>query len=138
MAKSSKINQRRVIKPGEPTGRGRLAFRPTPEQRDSVKQLKACGWSTAQIAAALRLPLRTIERHLGQELKDGEFEVKSVVSRNIAVGAMNGDRTLMIFYAKAQMGWRDSYRIGFEDKDGQPTNAANLFTINITGMEPAK
>lgn len=136
MAKAAKP-KRRVYKPGEPTGAA-IKFRPTEEQRDSVKQLRACGWQADQIAVALRIPARTLYRHFANELKGGEFEIKSKVARNIAFGAVNGDKTLMIFYAKAQMGWRDSYRVGFEDKDGQPANMANLFTINITGMEPGK
>lgn len=135
MAKAAKPKLRRVYKPGEPTG-ARVKFRPTEEQRDSVKQLRGCGWSPEQIAVALRIPERTMYRHFGDELKAGEFEIKSKVSRNIAVGALSGDRTLMIFYAKAQMGWRDSFRVGFEDEKGAPVNPANLFTINITGRAP--
>jgi hypothetical protein len=130
-----KPKRRRVIKPGEPTG-STVRFQPTQEQRESATQLKACGWTTEQIAMALRIPLRTFERHFTEEIKRGEFHVKSIVSRNIAVGAMNGDRTLMIFYAKAMMGWRDHYRVGFEDDKGNAVNPANLFAINITGMEP--
>lgn len=136
MAKSAKPKRRRIVKPGVPTGRGPVRFQPTPEQRDSVSQLKACGWNIEQIAVALRIPLRTLERHFSDEIKGGEFHIKSRVARNIAVGAINGDKTLMIFYAKAQMGWRDHYRVGFEDEKGNAVNPANLFTINITGMEP--
>jgi hypothetical protein len=135
MAKSAKPKRRRIVKPGEPTG-GKVRFRPTPEQRDSVSQLKACGWTVEQIALALRIPLRTLQRYFGDEIQGGEFHVKSRVARNIAVGAINGDKTLMIFYAKAMMGWRDHYRVGFEDDKGNAVNPANLFTINITGMEP--
>jgi hypothetical protein len=50
--------------------------------------------------------------------------------------ALAGDRTMLIYYSKAQMGWRDRASIGFEDKNGEPANMANLFTISITGLHP--
>jgi hypothetical protein len=28
--------------------------------------------------------------------------------------------------------------VSFEDKNGEPANTANLFTINITGLPPKK
>jgi hypothetical protein len=42
----------------------------------------------------------------------------------------------MIYYSKAQMGWRDRASSGFEDKNGEPANTDNLFMINITGSRP--
>ena len=85
------------------------------------------------IARALDISPPTLYRHFDQELKNGKAEIHAAVGKNITAMALSGDKTMMIFYAKARMGWRDRASIGFEDKDGQPTNPANLFTINITG-----
>jgi hypothetical protein len=75
----------------------------------------------------------TLYRHFDRELKNGKAEVHAAIAKNITALALSGDKTMMIYYSKAQMGWRDSYRVGFEDKNGEPADTANLFTINITG-----
>jgi hypothetical protein len=88
------------------------------------------------IARALDISLPTVYRHFANELKNGKTEVHAAIAKGITAMALSGDKTMMIFYAKSQMGWRDSYRVGFEDKSGEPANMANLFTINITGLTP--
>ena len=45
--------------------------------------------------------------------------------------ALSGDKTMMIFYAKAQMGWRDRTSVGFENQNGEAVNPERLFTVNI-------
>lgn len=128
------------VKAGVAPGRGGAArgtgkqppFIPTNEQREEVKRLVACGYGVTEIALRLRVPVRTTSRHFQEELKNGRALVQMDVALGIINGAMKGDRTLMIYYSKAQMGWRDGYRVGFEDKDRNPVNPANLFTVNIT------
>jgi hypothetical protein len=88
------------------------------------------------IARVLDISQSTLYRHFDQELKNGKTEIHAAIARGITAMALSGDKTMMIFFAKSQMGWRDSHRVGFEDKNGEPANTANLFTINITGMRP--
>jgi len=131
----------RIIKPGEAPGRGsspgargqQARFVATEEQRRLVAALRSCGWSQENISLATKLPRTTLNRHFAKEMETGEMSIKSKISHNIIEGAMNGDRTLMIFYAKTQMGWKDRASIGFEDDKGQPINPAGLFTVNISG-----
>jgi hypothetical protein len=85
------------------------------------------------IARVLDISPATLYRHFDRELKNGKAEIHAKIAKNITAMALSGDKTMMIYYSKAQMGWRDRTSIGFEDKDGQPTNPAKLFTINITG-----
>jgi hypothetical protein len=85
------------------------------------------------IARALDISQSTLYRHFAHEVQNGKAEIHAAIGKNITAMALSGDKTMMIFYAKAQLGWRDSHRVGFEDKNGEPANTANLFTINITG-----
>ena len=89
------------------------------------------------IARVLDISQSTLYRHFDHELKNGKAEIHAAIGKNITAMALSGDKTMMIYYSKAQMGWRDSHRVSFEDKNGEPANTANLFTINITGL-PSK
>lgn len=114
--------------------RGGEAFVPTLDQREGVAQLRSCGWQIPDIAKAMRIPLRTLERHFKEELTDGAAFVRGMVSRGIARGALAGDKTLMIFYAKSQMGWVDTKPWGYGDKGAGGGGGTPLFTVNIMGL----
>jgi hypothetical protein len=83
------------------------------------------------IARALDISQPTLYRHFGQELKNGKAEIHAAVGKNITALALSGDKTMMIFFAKAQMGWRDRASIGFENETGQAVSPKELFTVNI-------
>lgn len=128
------------VKPGVAPGRGGAAlgtgrqppFIATDEQRQAVMALVSFGTTHEVIAQVLRIPERTLTRHFREELTTGKMMVHARVGGRIVAEALRGDKTMAIFYAKAQMGWRDGYRIGFEDKDRNPVNPSNLFTVEIT------
>src|SRR5690242_4959412 len=119
---------------GPQPDRGGVKFTPTPEQRHAVACMISVGTPHFAIARALDISQPTLYRHFADEVKNGKAEVHAAIAKGITAMALSGDKTMMIFYAKSQMGWRDSYRVGFEDKNGEPANMANLFTINITGL----
>jgi hypothetical protein len=62
------------------------------------------------IARALDISQPTLYRHFADEVKNGKAEVHAAIAKGITAMALSGDKTMMIFYAKSQMGWRDSYR----------------------------
>jgi hypothetical protein len=86
------------------------------------------------IARVLDISQSTLYRHFAHEVQNGKAEIHAAIAKGITAMALAGDRTMMIFFAKSQMRWCDSHRVGFEDKNGEPANMANLFTINITGL----
>jgi hypothetical protein len=83
------------------------------------------------IARALDISQPTLYRHFARELKDGKLEIHAAIAKGITAMALSGDKTMMIFYAKSQMGWRDRASIGFENQSGQTVNPKELFTVNI-------
>lgn len=115
---------------GAPDVRGQPAFVPTEGQRVAVMGLVSVGTEQWAIAEALKIPLRTLVRHFAEELAKGRGIIHARVGGGIVASALSGNLTAQIFYAKAQMGWRDRW----DGAGGQePANASNLFTIDITG-----
>lgn len=112
---------------------GQPAFVPTLEQRTAVMGLVSIGTEQWVIAEAIRVPITTLRRHFKEELEKGRGIIHARVGGGIVSSALEGNLTAQIFYAKAQMGWRDRYNIGFDDEKGNPVNPSNLFQINITG-----
>jgi hypothetical protein len=86
--------------------------------------LVACGFTTDSIAVITEIPATTIERHFAWELANGKTIVDSKVLGGIVDRAIEGDKTMSIFYAKSRAGWRDG---GARDAE-----AAALFSINIS------
>lgn len=52
----------------------------------------------------------TLRKHYRSELDEGKDEVDALVSESIVSRALGGDTTLLIFYAKTRMGWRETNR----------------------------
>ena len=94
--------------------------------------LVSVGTTNEVMAEVLQIPLRTLERHFADELKHGRLLIHAQIGASITAKALAGDNTMMIFYAKAQMKWRDRHTHSFEDKQGNLVSPGDLFTINIT------
>lgn len=140
MAAAKPKAKRPKVKPGQAPGRGgkkgqggQPAFHPTQEQRDAVMAMTAAGIEHRPISLALQIPMRTLQRHFIEELKNGVDIINAVVGGGLAAKAKAGKQPYDIFWSKSRMGWRDRVSHGFEDERGQPVNPANLFSIQITG-----
>lgn len=71
--------------------RGRPAFKPTDEQRETVRVLKALTALTeAEIAAHLGISTPTLKRHFSQELKQASAAVAADVAIARFAAAMSG------------------------------------------------
>jgi hypothetical protein len=138
-AKPKAKPKRRRIKPGEAPGRGtagtkgQARFTASKEQRDAVMAMAAAGIEQRAISLALRVPLRTLQRHFVSELADGIEVINAKVGGGLAAKALAGKQPYDIYWSKSRMGWRDRTSIGFEDEKGAPVNPSNLFTVQITG-----
>ena len=91
----------------------------------------AVGTPHEVIGRALGISQATLYRHFEHELKNGKSEIHAAIGKSITAMALSGDKTMMIFYAKAQMGWKDRTSVGFENQSGEAVNPAKLFTVNI-------
>ena len=102
------------------------------KRRQAVSALVSIGHSHKIISEVLKIPERTLTRHFAHELKHGRELVHAQIGGSIVADALAGDKTMRIFYAKTQMGWRERATLGFDDEKGNPINPQNLFQVLIT------
>ena len=100
--------------PGRPPGKGaapgtigQAPFIATDAQRAKVRVLIAAGFTNESIAVVTQIPLATLERHFPFELKEGKTIVDAQILGGIVEQAIEGDKTMRIFYAKSRANWRD-------------------------------
>jgi len=129
-----KTGRKSPAKQGEQPSGGGTRFTPTEEQRIGVAGLVALGTRQEVIAEILGIVPATLKKYFRDELARGKEKFHSLIGNNINALAAKGDKTMLIFYAKAQMGWRETdRRIGFVDAAGNPTDPPSGYTIQITG-----
>ena len=110
---------------GSIDGKGQPPFVATPAQRAQVRKYVACGFTAESISVVMDIPIATLERHFPFELQNGKLMTDARLLGSIVDMAMEGDKTMLIFYAKARGGWRER---GGDDQGG----GNNSFTINIS------
>ena len=111
---------------GSTDGKGQPPFVPTNEQRTKVMKLVACGFTRESISVIMAIPDATLDRHFAWELTHGKTMIDAKILGGIVDQAIDGDKTMSIFYAKARGGWREG-RSG----DDQAAPSA-VFSINIS------
>jgi hypothetical protein len=93
--------------------RGVQRFTPTADDRSRVSTAVAMGLTHAQIAKLIfkengqPIAERTLRQHFKEELRDGKNAIHVAVAQQIIQRGLTTSDTLLIFYAKCQMGWRD-------------------------------
>ncbi len=112
-------------KGGSLDGKGQPPFIATPEQRARVRRLVACGFTNESISVITEIPVATLERHFAHDLRHGKLLTDSRILEGIALQAMEGDKTMSIFWARARAGWKHA-------GEGQENTGAGAFTINIS------
>lgn len=130
---AAKPRSRAKLKPGEKRKRASNAFKASDAMREAVMALISFGTPLETISEIIKVPRTTIIRNFEREIKHGKALVHARIGTSIAAMALNGDKTMMIFYAKTQMGWRERYSHGFEDDKGNQTNPPGaVYTVAIT------
>jgi hypothetical protein len=119
----------RGAKPGE---KGQAAFVPTDEQRQRVMHLLSCYFTLDRISVTMGIPERTLSRHFAEELATGKLRVHAEIAAGIVEGALNGDKAMMILYAKGLIGWRKHTSVGLEATRGQAMNPRQVFHLQIS------
>ena len=124
----------------EKRGRGQRKFEPTHDQRSQVKLMKALGIPEDRICKTITNPRTrkpvapmTLARAFATELETGATEFHTFVGNFILCAILGkkpmlGDpikseqvrMTAAIFYAKTQMGWRETVVNEQANKDGKP------------------
>ena len=86
----------------------RPPFRPSDEQRRSVKAMAGLGMRHQDIALVLEIAEKTLRKHFRVELARGAIEANAKVLQTLYTMATSGDNTAAtIFYAKTRCGLRE-------------------------------
>ena len=124
----------------EKNSRGQPKFEPTQDQRNQVKLMKALGIPEDRICKTITNPRTrkpvapmTLARAFAAELESGATEFHALVGNFILCAILRkkpmlGDpikseqvrMTAAIFYAKTQMGWKETVVNEQANKDGKP------------------
>lgn len=75
---------------GARPGAGRKPFKATSVQRMDVQSMRAEGMSTERIAAAMNIPLRTLQRHFAREIELGADRERIRLLRQLRRAANKG------------------------------------------------
>jgi hypothetical protein len=121
---------------------GRPRFAPTDEQRNNVTLLIGFGLTEAEICQLIKNPStskpideKTLRRHFSAEIAAGGPSIKAQVGNKILAtilgreGGLTDEKsiaTLMIFYAKTRMGWKETVVNEHANSGGQPF----IFQVN--------
>jgi len=96
--------------------------------------MMAGGASQAAIARALCISEDTLQRHFVYELQHGREDVNAAIAKGVTAMALEGDKTMMIFYAKTRLGWSERTSVGYVGADGRPADPpGTTYTISIIG-----
>ena len=101
--------------PRKATGKpnGNPVFKPTDEERKLVEQMCAVGIPQESIALVVRdgIDDKTLRKHFRRELDISKIKANAKVGGALFNKAMAGDTSAAIFWAKTQMGWKETQQI---------------------------
>jgi hypothetical protein len=104
---------------------GPKPFEPTEEQRKLVRMAAAFGQPHHDIAKIVGVSKGTLAAHFREELDTGKAQANFKVAGTLykaATGPSNEKTTIIaaMFWAKTQMGWKETARVENTGAEGQP------------------
>jgi hypothetical protein len=107
---------------------------PTPEQRTLVENAAAFGVKQELLAANLGISDKTLRKYFRAELDGGMFKAHMVVGKGVfAMARQSADEKVRAdmskFYARTQMGWKETSVNEQVGKDGGPIETKGVSVI---------
>jgi hypothetical protein len=107
-----------------------VAFRPTEEQRRTVRAMSGFGIPQEQIATLLEVEPKTLRKHFRRELDRGSVEATAKVAQSLFRMATEGNNVAAaIFWMKARAGWREKQEVRVEVRPTDQLSDAELEAI---------
>lgn len=107
---------------------GRPPFKPTDDERKQVSQMCAVGIPHEQIAMVVRggIDADTLKKHFKTELREAKIRANAKIGGTLFNKAINGDTAAAIFWAKTQMGWKETSKHELTGEDGAPLKVTQV------------
>jgi hypothetical protein len=84
---------------------------PTPDTRLQVATMSGIGVPQRFIAAYFGITDVTLRKHYKQDLDKGRADAMMQIGSTLFQKAIDGDNACLIFYAKTQMGWNETFNV---------------------------
>ncbi|TCI00789.1 hypothetical protein EJV46_01010 [Roseococcus sp. SYP-B2431] len=89
-----------------------LPYRPTEEQRRTVRAMSGYGIPQEDIATFFDIDAKTLRKHFRNEIDKGSIEATSKVAQSLFRMATEGKNVAAaIFWMKARAGWREKQQV---------------------------
>jgi hypothetical protein len=89
-----------------------VAFRPSDEQRRTVKAMAGFGVPHDGIAIMLEIDPKTLRKHFQSELDRGSVEATAKVAQSLFhMATVDKNVAAAIFWMKARAGWREKHEL---------------------------
>lgn len=108
---------------------------PTPEARQTVANAAGIGLQHAMIATLIGVSENTLRKHYQLELDSGRARATFKVAAKLFNRAESGDLGAMIFWLKAQAGWREKHVLDEPEGKSAITLAAMVLA---SGLDDSK
>ena len=93
-------------------------FRPTEDQRRTVRALSGYGVPQDGIAIHIGVDAKTLRKHFREELDRGMTEANMRVAQSLFnMATTGGSVAAAIFWMKARAGWREKHEIVLTEED---------------------
>jgi len=99
--------------------RGPQPILPTDDERKRIRMYAGLGVPQEDIGKLVGRSVDWLAKHCREELDKGLAETKAKVGGAIVQAALKGNMTAAIFYAKTQMGWKETTVQEHTGKDGE-------------------
>jgi len=105
------------------------SFKPTDDERVLVEQMCSVGIPQESICLIVRdgIDDKTLRKHFRRELDTAKIKANAKIGGTLFNKAVNGDTTAAIFWAKTQMGWKET--------NVQENNGEQVHVIKWEGVE---
>ena len=102
-------------------------FRPTDEQRRTVRALSGYGVPQEGIAIHIGIDAKTLRKHFREDLDRGSVEATAKVAQSLFhLATVDKNVAAAIFWMKARAGWREKQEIQFGNRPIEQLSDADL------------
>jgi|TARA_R110000744_G_scaffold53624_1_gene114439 hypothetical protein len=111
-----------------------VKYIPTDEERTMVEKMASIGITQEDISKVVGggIERHTLAKHFRKELDTAKIKANAAIGLTLYNKALNGDTASLIWYSKAQMGWREKSQIEIEHSGDLSVS------INLTPVKALK
>jgi len=99
---------------------GRKPHEPTAATRKLVEKNSGTGLPHEQIAILIGIDDKTLRKHYARELALGKAKAHAKIGGKCFSRAMKGSDTMLIWWTKTQMRWREERSLEISSPEGKP------------------